>query len=95
MSDFLTMTMPAMLLSYVIFYFLYKKLGAKKLINCKTSTRLIVYLSAFIVSSICISITDGFEATKVYHSLFMGLFIGAVVAIAPFIVPVNNKKSKT
>lgn len=94
MSNFLKMTMPAMVISYVIFYFLYKKLGAKKLINCKISTRLIVFFSAAIVGFICISITDSFEATKEYHSLFMGLFTGASVGITPFIVPVNNKKSK-
>lgn len=94
MSSFSIMTMPAMLVSYVISYFLYKKLGAKKLINCKTKIRLIVFFSVFIVGFSCISITDSFEATKEYHTLFMGLFTGASVGIVPFIVPVNNKKSK-
>lgn len=95
MSSFLKMTMPAMLISYVIFYFLYKKLGAKKLINCKKMARLIVFFSAVLLGLGCISITDSFEVTKEYHSLFMGLFTGASVGIIPFIVPVDNKKFKS
>lgn len=94
MSNFLKMTMPAIILSYVVFYFLFKKLGAKKLINCKTSTRLMVFFSAIIVSFVCLQIADSFEATKEYHSLFIGLFNGASVGIVPFIVPVDDKKSK-
>lgn len=95
MSNFLKMTMPAMVLAYLIFYFIYKKMGAEKLINCKTSIRLTVFFIAFILGLVFISITDSFEATKGYHSLFMGIFTGASVGIVPFVVPVNNKKSKS
>jgi hypothetical protein len=94
MSNFFKMTMPVMVLSYVIFYFIYKKLGAKKLINCKTSTRFIVFWSALVVDLVCISITDSFEVTKEYHSLFTGLFLGVSTAVAPFIVSVNKNKTK-
>lgn len=89
------MTMPAMLLVYFISYCLFRKLGAKKLINCKASIRLSIFFSAFIIGLVCISITDSFESTKQYHSLFSGLFNGASIGIVPFIVPVKDKKSKS
>lgn len=85
----------AYIISYVIFSFLYKKLGAKKLINQKINKRVILFLIAFIFYMVGISITDSFNTTKEYHFVFMGLFIGPTIALIPFIVPINNNKNKS
>lgn len=95
MINVLKMTIPAYIVSYLIFYFLYKKLGGKKLISCKASKRLILFFIAFIVYYVGISITDSFDTTKVYHSVFIGLFLGPLTALVPFIIPVNDNKTKS
>lgn len=94
MKNFL-MGLVAYIISYGIFYFLYRKLGAKKLINHKISKRVGLFLIAFIFYMAGISVTDSFDITKEYHFLFIGLFIGPTIALLPFIVPINNNKIKS
>lgn len=95
MINLLKMTIPSYAISYLIFYFLYKKLGGKKLINYKTSKRLILFFIAFISCFVGVSITDSFDTTKVYHSLFIGLFLGPSTALASFMIPINDNKTKS
>ena len=85
----------AYIISYGIFYFIYRKLGAKRLINHKITKRFSLLLITFIFYMAGISMADSFNITKEYHFLFIGLFIGPTIALIPFIVPINNNKIKS
>lgn len=87
-------TLLTYVLTYIIFYFLYKKLGAQKMINWKTNKKFILYFTVFVLSLIGILFIDSFETTQIYHSLFMGLFLGVPTALIPFIMVANNNKNK-
>lgn len=95
MANLLKMTLPAYVVSYLIFYFLYKQLDMEKLIHHKTGRIVICILIGLLVYLGGLSITDSFNATKTYHSLFTGLFLGPTIACIPFIMPVNNVKNKS
>lgn len=93
--NFLKMTLPTFILSYLIFYFIYKKLVGEKLRNSKIYKKVILLLLGLIFYTIGLEITDSFNTTKVYHSLFSGIFIGSTISIVPFIVQVDNIKKKS
>ncbi len=94
MKNFL-MGLLAYIISYGIFYFLYRELGAKKLIKHKISKRVSLLLIVFLFYMAGISIADSFNIAKEYHFLFIGLFIGPTIALIPFIIPINNNKIKS
>lgn len=81
--------------SYIIFYFLYGKLGIEKLINGKTSRRISLFFIAILFGSVGSLITDSITTTKGYRILINGLFVGPSTALIVFVLPVNNSKSKT
>ena len=95
MGNVLKITLPAFVVSYLIFYFLYKKLDIEKLINHRIGRIVSSLLIGLLLYIIGLSVTDSLNTTKIYHSLFMGLFMGPSVGVIPFIMPVNNNKTKS
>ena len=84
MSNYFKMTLPALIFSSVIFYFIYKKVNIEKLISNKNSRKIGAIIITFILYAVGLEIIDSFNTTKVYHDLFMGLFLGPFISIMAF-----------
>jgi len=86
--------LAACLVSYFIVDFLLQKLGIEKLINCKTSIRISLFLIAVLFNIIGTSIIESFITTREYQFLLKSFLAGATTYLIVFILPVNNKKTK-
>lgn len=81
-------------ISYLGFYWCYKKLDIKRLIDNKISIKIICFLMLFIFGIVSVSISDDFAFGLKYHYIFMGLFIAPMVAFIPFVVSNNKRKNQ-
>lgn len=94
MINALKFTIPASIVSGLVFYFLFKKLGIVKLLN-NNKRRIIAIIISFILDIIGLIIIGNFSVTKEYHDLFTGLFMGPIFGIMPFVHHTNNSKTKS
>lgn len=95
MINCLKFTVPALLFSSLIFYFLYKKIDIVKLTGNKRNRKIGAFIVTFILSIVAISITDSFSTTKGYHDFFSGLFMGPMIGFIAITAPDNNSKTKS
>lgn len=90
LMEFIKMTLPAYVISAIIFYLIFRKVIGERLRNIKTYKKLMLLIGNIIFYSICLMITDSFEATRGYHAIFSGIFIGIIVSCIPLIMPNKN-----
>ena len=64
MSNYFKMTLPALIFSSVIFYFIYKKVNIEKLISNKNSRKIGAIIITFILYAVGLEIIDSFNTTK-------------------------------
>ncbi|WP_461205512.1 hypothetical protein [Clostridium sp. DL1XJH146] len=92
MKNYIIFTLPAMLISYFIFDFIFNKINIKKHINT-TKKRLISYLFLLSLATLTFHITNNFDATKDYGDVIIGIIAGPLVAVAGQTTPKKNSQN--
>ena len=92
LREFLQMTMPAYIVSTVLFYYIFWKIIGTKLVNISQYKKILIILGGGIYYVVALQIIDSFETTKSYHPLFMGIFLGMM--ISSYILTIPNKKDE-
>lgn len=80
MNNFLLFIVPAYLVSYFVFGFIFKIIDLPKLLGDKSKNCLLVVLLGFIIFLAGITITDAFVSVQAIHDILTGVCFGELLA---------------
>lgn len=92
--ELLTRTLPACIVSAVIFYFLSRPVFSAVFKKINTYNKVMFIIANILFYTIVLKIADRIDITKGYHAIILGIFIGIVISYIPIMIQSRNIQEK-